>query len=122
MRTQQVEVWLDGGTPDALLETNRYLLENGSGNYEEAKQRQELVVIPPVFIHPSATVRASIIGPNVSIGADCDIEHSIIRDSILEDEAEACGITIEKSLIGRRVSLKQRTYSINAGDNTEISL
>ncbi len=122
MRTEQVEVWLDGGTPEALLETNRYLLENGCGNYQEAKARQELVLIPPVFIHPSAQVRASIIGPNVSIGADCDIEHSIIRDSILEDEAEARGITIEKSLIGRRVFLSQRTYSINAGDNTEINL
>ena len=27
MRTEKVDVWLDAGTPEALLETNRYLLE-----------------------------------------------------------------------------------------------
>ena len=29
MRTEKVDVWLDAGTPEALLETNRYLWSNG---------------------------------------------------------------------------------------------
>ena len=122
MRVEQVDTWLDGGTPEALLETNRHLLAHGRDNSADAARRENIVVIPPVFIHPDAKVRSSVIGPNVSIGAQCEIEQSIIRDSILEDEAEAFGITLESSLIGRAVMLRQRAYSINAGDNTEVSL
>jgi glucose-1-phosphate thymidylyltransferase len=32
MRTEKVNIWLDAGTPESLLETNRYLLENGHNN------------------------------------------------------------------------------------------
>ena len=120
MRTQQVEVWLDAGTPEALLETNRYLLANGCNNSVEAAGREGVVIIPPVFIHPTAQVRESIIGPNVSLGAGCVVEHSILRDTILEDEAQTNGVILESSLIGRRALLRRRAGVLNAGDNTEL--
>ncbi|MBP1702249.1 MAG: putative nucleotidyl transferase [Chloroflexi bacterium] len=121
MRTQQVDIWLDAGTPEALLETNRYLLEHGEDNSAEAVQRPGVVVIPPVFIHETAHVSNSIIGPHVSLGAGCQVDRSIIRDSILEDEAEADQIILEGSLVGRRARLHRRASVINAGDNTEVS-
>ncbi len=122
MRICPVDVWLDAGTPEALLETNRYLLEHGLDNSREAAERPNLVVIPPVFIHPSASIESSIIGPYVSLGAGCQVSHSIIQNSILEDEAQADGIILEKSLVGRRASLTRRAGVINAGDNTEVTL
>jgi glucose-1-phosphate thymidylyltransferase len=122
MRTQQVDVWLDAGTPEALLETNRYLLEHGKDNSAEASLRADVVIFPPVFIHPTAQVIGSIIGPNVSLGAGCVVENSIIRDSILEDEAQTMRVIMEKSLVGRRAHLSRRAGIINAGDNTEVSL
>jgi glucose-1-phosphate thymidylyltransferase len=122
MRVQRVDVWLDAGTPDALLETNRYLLANGKDNCQEYTLRNETVIIPPAYIHPSAEICCSIIGPNVSLGAGCKIEHSIIEDSILEDEAEVKGVILDGSLIGRRARLSRRASLINAGDNTEITL
>jgi glucose-1-phosphate thymidylyltransferase len=122
MRTQKVDVWLDTGTPETLLETNRYLLEHGIDNSAEACLRQGVVVIPPVFVHPSAEVHNSIVGPHVSLGAGCKVENSIISDSILEDEAQATGIILEGSLIGRRAQLSRRAGVINAGDNTSVIL
>lgn len=122
MRTQTVDVWLDAGTPEALLETNRYLLEDGKDNSPEARQRQGIVVIPPVYVHPTAQIHASIIGPNVSIGAGCVVENSIIAESILEDEARTTNVILETSLVGRRAVLRRRTAVINAGDNTEVTL
>jgi len=80
------------------------------------------VIIPPVFIHPTAQVRESIIGPYVSLGAACQVEHSIIRDTILEDEARASGVILERSLVGRRAQLSRRAAIVNAGDNTEVTL
>jgi glucose-1-phosphate thymidylyltransferase len=122
MRVEKVEVWLDAGTPDALLDTNRYLLEHGLDNNLQATQRDGVVIIPPVFIHPTAQVRESIIGPYVSLGAACQVEHSIIRDTILEDEARASGVILERSLVGRRAQLSRRAAMVNAGDNTEVTL
>jgi len=122
MRIQEVEVWLDAGTAETLLETNRYLLEHGMDNSAETPQWEGVVINPPVFIHPTAQVHGSIIGPNVSLGAGCRIEHSIIRDSILEDEAQATDLILDSSLVGRRALLRRRASVINAGDNTEVTL
>ena len=122
MRVEKIETWLDAGTPEAILETNRYLLEHSLDNSPAASQRPGVVVIPPVFIHPTARVHESIIGPYVSLGAGCVVEQSIIRDSILEDEAMATGIILEGSLVGRRAQLTRRAGIVNAGDNTEVTL
>jgi glucose-1-phosphate thymidylyltransferase len=121
MRTQRVGVWLDTGTPETLLETNRYLLEHGLDNSVEAARRPGVFIIPPVFVHPSAEVHDSIIGPHVSLGAGCQVESSIIKDSILEDEAMATGAILEGSLLGRRAQITRRAGIINAGDNTFIT-
>jgi glucose-1-phosphate thymidylyltransferase len=121
MRTHQVDIWLDAGTPEALLETNRYLLEHGDDSGVQAVESPGSVIIPPVFIHPTAQVSDSIIGPYVSLGAGCRVSRSIIRDSILEDEAEINQVILEGSLVGRRARLHRRASAINAGDNTEVS-
>ena len=122
MRTQKVDIWLDAGTPEALLETNRYLLENGRNNSAQLADREGLVVIPPVFIHPTAEVIHSIVGPNVSLGAGCRVERSILSDSILEDEAQVLDVILEKSLVGRRAHIQRRAGVISAGDQTVVIL
>jgi glucose-1-phosphate thymidylyltransferase len=121
MRVQEVNVWLDAGTPEALLETNRYLLENGRDNSHEAEQQEDVVIVPPVYIHPSARVNGSIIGPYVSISAGCEVKQCIIQDSILEDDAQASGVILENSLVGRRAVLCRRPGVVNAGDNTTVT-
>jgi glucose-1-phosphate thymidylyltransferase len=122
MLTSKVDVWLDAGTPEALLETNRYLLCNGSDNSDVDGRHENTVIISPVFIHPTAEIHNSIIGPNVSIGAGCKVISSIINDSILEDEAEATGIILEGSLIGRKAQIQRRPGVVNAGDSTTVTL
>lgn len=122
MRTEKVDIWLDTGTPEALLETNRYLLEHGLDNSEAASQRPGVVIVPPVFIHESAEVSHSVIGPYVSLGAGCQVKLSIIRDSILEDEAETSSIILENSLVGRCARLTRRAGVVNAGDNSVVVL
>ncbi len=122
MRTEKVETWLDTGTPEALLETNRYLLQHGLDNSREINNTNGSVIISPVFIHPTAQVKDSIIGPSVSIGAGCQVTHSIIRDSILEDEAQATNVILEDSLVGRCAQLNRRAAVVNAGDNTVVTI
>ncbi len=122
MRPEEVDVWLDAGTSQALLETNRYLLDNGRSNCDAESCQDRNVIIPPVFIHPTVSLEHSIIGPHVSLGAGCVVQNSIIRDSILEDEAHVVGGILEGSLIGRRAQIHRRTSVINAGDQTVVTL
>jgi len=122
MITHRVDVWLDAGTSDAVLETNRYLLSNGHDNSSEVNRRTDVTVIPPVYVHPSADVRSSVIGPYTSIGANCVINNSVIRDSILENEAQTDDIVLERSLIGQNACVQGHSRSFNIGDDSEISL
>jgi glucose-1-phosphate thymidylyltransferase len=122
MITHRVDVWLDAGTTGAVLETNRYLLSNGHDNSSEVNRRTDVTVIPPVFVHPSADVRTSVIGPYTSIGANCFVNKSVIIDSILENEARANDIVLDRSLIGQNASVKGHPRSFNVGDDSEISL
>jgi glucose-1-phosphate thymidylyltransferase len=122
MRTQPVEVWLDAGTPQDVLETNRYLLDHGRANSAEAADRQSVTIIPPVFIHPGAMIKNCVIGPYASINDSCRVESSIIRNSILEDGADVTDTILDGSLIGCEAHIKGRPGALIAGDNTVVSI
>ncbi len=122
MRIQRVETWLDAGTTEDVLSTNRYLLDHGHDNTSQAMTREKAVIIPPVFIHPSATVENSVIGPHAVIGASCTVQSCIIRDTIIDDSSVITDAILEHSLIGQQVRIQQRAGILNLGDNTELSL
>jgi glucose-1-phosphate thymidylyltransferase len=120
IRTERVLQWLDAGTPESIIETNAYLLEQHSQSYNKMLESQSNVFIHPVYIHESSQVENSIIGPNVSIGANCRIRGSIIKDTIIDD---ACIITeamLVSSLIGQRCSVHGRSMQSIVADRDEI--
>ena len=122
MRTEKVHVWLDAGTFEAMLNTNRYLLEHGHDNSEKATQRIGVHVIPPVYIHPEAEVHSSVIGPHATVEAGCKIKSSVIQNSIIEKGSIVEDVLLNGSLIGQNASVKGGSTSINVGDNTDIEI
>jgi glucose-1-phosphate thymidylyltransferase len=121
MSVRPVDVWNDCGKPDALLDTNRYLLEHSRDNSQEASERKGVVIVPPVFIDPTAEVQESVIGPHVSIGSGCVIQHSLIQDSIIDNDSHIIDASLTKSLIGRETRVIGQQRSLNIGDSSEIS-
>lgn len=119
-RTQTVEVWLDAGIPDALLETNRYLLEHGHDNSAEVAQRPGVAVIPPVFVHPEAHLQNVVVGPHVSVGRGCVLESCVISDSILDEEAQVREVVLKASLLGRRTRVEGSAQRANLGDDAWV--
>lgn len=117
MRSRQVETWLDAGIPEALLETNRYLLSHGYDNSMEVKPQEDFTIIPPVNIHPSAEISASVIGPNVSVGKNCVIDRVVISNSILEDDVYVSNSVLSDSILGRDVQVEGKAENLNLGDN-----
>jgi glucose-1-phosphate thymidylyltransferase len=119
MRTHPVGVWLDAGTPESLLETNRYLLEHGRDN-SSAALRPGVAIIPPVFISPTVQIENSVIGPFVSVGADCTLSNAIVRNSILADGVQVSRMILEDSLVGRDVSLEGQASRFDLGDQSWV--
>jgi glucose-1-phosphate thymidylyltransferase len=120
MRVETVEVWKDCGKPDALLETNRYLLDNQRDNSELAADRPGVVIVPPVYIDPSAQIEHAVIGPYVSIGSDCQIRRSILRDTVVDAESTILDSMLTGSLIGRQAHVNGRDRILNVGDSSEV--
>lgn len=122
MRVEHVDTWLDTGTIDATLETNAFLIKR-MGNQPE--ERQNVKIVPPVFIHPTAKVSEAVIGPNVSIGPDCKISQAVIQDSIIEKGTQITRAALTHSLIGSNCVVvgqpnKEEASSLNIGDNSEV--
>lgn len=124
MRVEKIDTWLDVGTIDATLETNRYLLEREQGNHK-TRTRKSVKIVEPVFIHESAEVRDSTIGPFASIGPDCRISGSRIEDSIIEAGCEIQDSGLKGSFIGKRAKVLARSrenlLTLNIGDDSSVN-
>ncbi len=125
IRTQNSESWLDTGTIDATLETNKALLEN-KANKTKNESVNGVEIIAPSFIHPTADIQGSVIGPYASIGANCKIVNSKIEESILEANCEIQDARLIRSLIGVKAKVWGRgdgaVMQLNVGDNSEVIL
>ncbi len=117
-RVEQVDTWLDAGIPQAVLETNRFLLEHGHDNSTDAGERPGVAIIPPVYIHPSAHVENSVIGPHVSVGSNCEVRSAILRNTIVADNTHIVQVIVENSLIGEQVHLESQALKLNLGDSS----
>lgn len=118
LTSKTVDKWLDCGVPKTLLETNRYLLENGM--ISQGKSINS-IIIEPVFIHEESNVENSVIGPNVSIGKYAEIKGCVIKNTIIDRKAYLKNINLEDSLIGRETTVIEVPKRLNIGDNTQIS-
>lgn len=117
LEADTIPVWEDCGTVPAILQTNRYLL-NKQAN--PTTQVQGNVILSPVYIHPSARIVNSIIGPNVSISENAHIENSILRDCIISEHALIENRILEQSLVGKDARVVGVFQRMNVGDSSEI--
>jgi glucose-1-phosphate thymidylyltransferase len=125
VRTQTSESWLDTGTIAATLETNKILLED-KANKKENETVDGVQIIAPSFIHPSAEISNSTIGPYASIGANCKIVNSRIEESIVEADCDIQDAVLKHSLVGIKATIRGRGdgqgIQLNVGDNSDILL
>ena len=112
-----VQGWYDCGTIEALLDTNRVLLENG---HQRVVDTFESVIIPPVCIEAGAHIRRSVVGPYVSIASQAVVEHSIITDSIINEAATVHDALLQRSLIGEHAFVKGGYKRLNVGDSSVV--
>ncbi len=118
LRPFPVEGWYDCGKTDALLETNRALLD-ASGNHVE---RPGVVIVPPVALDPTADVLHSVIGPHASIGARAHVRRSVVRNSIVNDGATVEDVLLDLSVVGENTVVRGGYQRLNVGDSSEVEV
>ncbi len=117
--------WLDAGTIEATLDTNKILLDK-MGKQVNTYTGKQVKIIEPCAIDPSAEISNSTIGPHASIGANCKIENSTITESIVEAGCEIKDAALSRSMVGRQAQVRGRgdgqVVQLNVGDNSYVIL
>jgi len=125
VRTNKISTWLDTGTIEATLDTNKLLLEK-IGTQVNKYTGTQVKVIDPSFIDATAEISNSTIGPYASIGANCKIENSQIAESIIEAGCEIKDAALSRSLIGKQAKVKARgdghIMQLNISDTSSVIL
>lgn len=120
--TQPVEVWLDAGTRESLLQTNAYLLEHGCGDSAHAAGLPGVKIIPPVYIPEDARLSNVVIGPHVSLGNKVELEQVTLSDCIIEDGTKITNSTLHHSHIGKDCRVEGVKGKLNIGDTSWVEL
>jgi len=115
--TFPVADWFDCGTREALLVTNRVMLEGRPA----PAVGTDVVIVPPAHIDPTARVSQSVIGPHVSVGAGACVRQAVVRNSIVGEEAVVENIVLEDSIIGFQAVVTGHPSHLNVGDLSQIT-
>lgn len=116
LKAFDIEGWYDCGKAETLLGTNRALLDRASPRVEIPGS----IVLPPVHVGKGAIIEASIIGPHVSVAEGSQVRRSIIRNSILGENALVEDALLEASLVGDNAVVRGNYKRLNVGDSSEI--
>jgi len=119
--TASVDAWMDCGTIPALLETTSRILDRESDDLRHGTVTDS-VLHEPVYVGPGATIKGSVVGPHVSVEAGATVENTVVRDSIVFQEAQIKSAVLRKSVVGRHAAIKQKQQSLNVGDHSQMNV
>jgi glucose-1-phosphate thymidylyltransferase len=117
--TAPVAVWEDCGNVDALLATNRYLLERMGSS---GRSISGVAIVEPSVVDPTATVERAVVGPHASIGVGATVRDAVIRDAIIDQGAVVESAVIAHTIVGRYAEVRGRAARLNVGDTSVVQL
>ncbi len=114
----EIDEWLDCGNKDAVVYTNKRILEIKNSNSEKAENLvlDNSVVIQPCYLGKNVKLVNSVIGPHVSIGDNSTVSNSVINNSVIQSESQIQSANLENSMIGNKVEYDGRKSEISIGD------
>lgn len=116
LTTFPVEGWLDCGKPETLLETNRHLLEGTQAETDIPGS----IILPPVWLAPTAVIENSVVGPYVSVADRAVIRNCVVTDTIVNENAVLENILLKDSLIGANAVVRGEFKKLNVGDSSQV--
>jgi len=118
-----VDVWMDCGNKNAMVDTNTKVLgflKDDKGLVSKSLKSTNSVVIPPCFIGENVTLVNSIVGPNVSIESGAAITGSVVRNSILRGSTRVQDCVMDNSMIGERAMVTGTALDVSMSDDSTL--
>ena len=118
-----VDVWMDCGNKNAMVDTNTKVLgflSNDKGLISTSLKSTNSMVIPPCFIGENVSLTNSVVGPNVSIESGAMVTGSIVKNSILRGNTRVQDCVMDNSMIGERASVKGTALDVSISDDSTL--
>ena len=118
-----VDVWMDCGNKDSMVDTNSKVLgfEKDPGSLVSRSMKlTNSLVLPPCFIGDDVVLIDSIVGPNVSIEKGSTVEASVVRNSIIRPNVTVSHSVIDNSMIGEKARVNGRPMDLSIGDDSTL--
>ena len=124
-KTGTVDDWMDCGNKNVTLETNAKMLGFLKADGEEALIHESVIVenstiIEPCYIDQGTVLKNTTVGPYVSIGKNCTLENSTIKNSLIQNETHIQNAKLNEAMIGNHVKYNGNFTKISLGDYTVL--
>ena len=122
-KSQEIEIWMDCGTPQLLLESAKTIMKSKEkySNENNFSREGKVIINDPVFIGKNVSLKNSTLGPNVSIGNNCVITDSKIQSSIVYNDSNISNANISNSILGSNCNYDGSNKEIFLGDYSQIN-
>lgn len=118
-----VDVWMDCGNKNAMVDTNTKVLgflKGATDLVSASVKKDHSIVIEPCFIGDDVTLVNSIVGPNVSIEKGATISNSVVRNSILRGGVRVQDAVMDNCMIGERAAVKGQALDLSLSDDSTL--
>ncbi|PWI29873.1 nucleotidyltransferase [Flavobacteriaceae bacterium LYZ1037] len=120
-KTGTVDEWMDCGNKPVTIETNTRMLGflKTDGNEQliaSTIKNYNSTIIEPCFIGENVVLNQATIGPNVSIGNNCKIEASTVKNSLIQSHTTIKNANLDDAMIGNHVNYNGNFTKISIGD------
>ncbi len=116
----KVDEWMDCGNKNVTVDTNsrllNFLMADGQNLVSDSVISNNSTIIQPCFIGENVVLTNSTVGPNVSIGNNCKVDDSAIRNSLIQNHSQILNATLDNAMIGNHAKFDGNFTSISIGD------
>jgi len=118
----QISEWLDCGNKNSTVDTNqRYLgYIKDTDLVSKTVKLTNSVIIQPSYIGENVEITDSIVGPFVSLGNNSKVSSSVLKNSIVQENATLKNVVIDNSMIGNFAVLESKPKDLSVGDYNVI--
>lgn len=117
----QVNEWMDCGNKEITVETNKRILELSKTNLvSHSVQLNKAKIVDPCYIGENVILNNSVIGPFVSLGDNCVISDSKLKNSLIQTNTTIKNADLNKAMIGNNAYFDGKFQSISIGDYSEL--
>lgn len=122
--TGKVEEWLDCGNKNATVYTNGRILQHmhdaGLVMVDSSAKIENATIIQPCLIGANAVIKNAVVGPYASIGAGCQIEKSVVENSIIQNNTKIKQAVVSNAMLGSYVEYNGEQKDLSIGDYTTV--